>query len=96
MTRALVWMRKGKAHQKQARDALVVASRSRPDIISVGDMILNLDIALDDGESAERHARRYRHCHCIDLHAVHYTIFRVQKPNHQHRPQTAATAAQAI
>jgi tetratricopeptide (TPR) repeat protein len=58
MTRALVWMRKGKAHQKQARDALVVASRSRPDIISVGDMILNLDIALDDGESAETHARQ--------------------------------------
>ena len=58
MTRALVWMRKGKAHQKQARDALVVASRSRPDVISVGDMILNLDIALDDGESAETHARQ--------------------------------------
>ena len=31
MTQALVWMRKGKAFQKQARDALVVASRSRPD-----------------------------------------------------------------
>ena len=58
MTRALVWMRKGKAHQKQARDALVVASRSRPDVSSVGDMILNLDIALDDGESAETHARQ--------------------------------------
>ena len=58
MTRALVWMRKGKAHQKQARDALVVASRARPDVISVGDMILNLDIALDDGESAETHARQ--------------------------------------
>jgi tetratricopeptide (TPR) repeat protein len=58
MTRALVWMRKGKAHMKQARDALVVASRSRPDVLSVGDMILNIDIALDDGESAETHARQ--------------------------------------
>ncbi len=58
MTRALVWMRKGRAFQKQARDALVVASSSRPDINVVGDMILNLDIAMDDGESAEKHARQ--------------------------------------
>ena len=58
MTRALVWMRKGKAFQKQARDALVAASASRPDVSVVGDMILNLDIAMDDGESAEKHARQ--------------------------------------
>ena len=58
MTRALVWMRKGPSFRKQARDALVVASSARPDVTVVGDMILNLDIALDDGESAERHARR--------------------------------------
>ena len=58
MIRALVWMRKGKAFQKQARDALVVASRSRPDVLVLGDMILNLDISLDDGTSAEDHARQ--------------------------------------
>ena len=58
MTRALVWMRKGKAFQKQARDALVVASRSRPDVLVLGDMILNLDIAMDDGKGAEIHARQ--------------------------------------
>ena len=58
MTRALVWMRKGKEFQKQARDALVAASRSRPDVLSLGNMILNLDIALDDGNGAEMHARQ--------------------------------------
>ncbi len=58
MTRALVLMRKGRAFQKQARDALITASASRPDVTVVGDMILNLDIAMDDGESAEKHARQ--------------------------------------
>lgn len=58
MTRALVLMRKGRDHQKAARDALVAASAARPDATVVGDMILNLDIAMDDGESAEKHARQ--------------------------------------
>ena len=58
MTRALMWMRKGKTFRKQARDALVVASRSRPDVLVLGEMILNLDISLDDGKSAENHARQ--------------------------------------
>ncbi|MGN0846854.1 MAG: tetratricopeptide repeat protein, partial [Kiritimatiellia bacterium] len=58
MTRALVMMRKGKAFQKQARDALIAASATRPDVTVVGDMILNLDIAMNDGESAEKHARQ--------------------------------------
>ena len=57
ITRALVLMRKGNAFRKAARDALVLASAARPDIPATGDMVLNLDIALDDGESAERHAR---------------------------------------
>ena len=57
MTRALVYMRKGQTFRKQARDALVIASMSRPDISVAGDMILGLDIELDDGEAAERHAR---------------------------------------
>ncbi len=58
MTRALVMMRKGKSFQKQARDALIAASATRPDVTVVGDMILNLDIAMDDGEGAEKHARQ--------------------------------------
>ena len=57
MTRALVYMRKGASFRKQARDALVIASMSRPDVSVAGDMILGLDIELDDGEAAERHAR---------------------------------------
>ena len=57
VTRALVLMRKGQAFRKAARDALVLASAARPDVSATGDMILNLDIALDDGEGAERHAR---------------------------------------
>lgn len=58
MTRALVMMRKGKAFQKQARDALIAASATRPDVTVVGDMILNLDISMNDGEGAEKHARQ--------------------------------------
>ena len=57
ITRALLLMRKGNAFRKAARDALVIAFAARPEIPATGDMILNLDIALDDGESAERHAR---------------------------------------
>jgi tetratricopeptide (TPR) repeat protein len=57
ITRALVMMRKGPTFRKAARDALVLAAASRPDVSATGDMILNLDIALDDGESAEHHAR---------------------------------------
>ncbi len=57
ITRALVMMRKGPTFRKAARDALVLASAARPDVSATGDMILNLDIELDDGESAERHAR---------------------------------------
>ena len=58
MTRALILMRKGKDFQKEARDALIVASSSRPDISSVGDMILELDFQLGDQENAEKHARQ--------------------------------------
>lgn len=58
MTRALVLLRKGKDYQKEARDALLVASAARPDVAAVGDMILNLDISLVDVENAEKHARQ--------------------------------------
>lgn len=58
MTRALVLLRKGKDARKAARDALIVASAARPDVSVVGDMILNLDIEMDDKDSAEKHARQ--------------------------------------
>ena len=58
MTQALVLMRRGRAFQKQARDALVAASQARPNVMIIGDMILSLDISLNDGPSAERHARQ--------------------------------------
>ena len=58
MTRALVLLRKGPDARKDARDALIVASRERPDVSAVSDMILNLDIQMDDPENAERHARQ--------------------------------------
>ena len=58
ITRALVLLRKGDKFLKPARDAFVLASVSRPDVNVAGDMILDLDIRLDDGDSAEKHARQ--------------------------------------
>ncbi len=58
LTRALVLLRKGKPFLKQARDSLVVASMTRPDMSVASDMILNIDISLDDADSAEKHARQ--------------------------------------
>jgi len=58
LTRALVLMRKGKDFLKEARDALIVASATRPDVAEVGNMILELDIQLVDPPSAEKHARQ--------------------------------------
>ena len=58
ITRALVLLRKGEKFLKPARDAFVLAAASRPDVNVAGDMILDLDIRLDDGESAEKHARQ--------------------------------------
>ena len=58
ITRALVLLRKGDKFLKPARDAFVLASASRPDVNIAGDMILDLDIRLDDGDSAEKHARQ--------------------------------------
>ena len=58
ITRALVLLRKGDKFLKPARDAFVLAAASRPDVNVAGDMILDLDIRLDDGEAAEKHARQ--------------------------------------
>ena len=58
ITRAQVAMKKGKNYQRTAREAFIRASMLRPDIPGVKDMILQLDIAMNDQESAELHARQ--------------------------------------
>ena len=58
ITRAQVAMKKGKNFQRGAREAFIRASMLRPDITGVKDMILQLDIAMNDQESAELHARQ--------------------------------------
>jgi len=56
-TRAFILMRKGDEKRREARDAFVVAAKSRPDIGATRDIVLGLDISLNDTEAAERHAR---------------------------------------
>ena len=56
-TRAFILLRKNDDLRKEARDALVAASRDRPDVSATSDMILGLDISLNDTVDAERHAR---------------------------------------
>lgn len=58
MTRAFLWMRKGPEFRVQARDALVAAFSVRSDVNSVGEMILEMDVSMNDPESAEKHARQ--------------------------------------
>jgi tetratricopeptide (TPR) repeat protein len=58
ITRAQVAMKKGKESYRVAREAFIRASMLRPDIPGVKDMILTLDIALNDEERAELHARQ--------------------------------------
>ena len=58
ITRAQMAMNKGKNYQRAAREAFIRASMLRPDIPGVKDMILQLDIAMNDQESAELHARQ--------------------------------------
>jgi tetratricopeptide (TPR) repeat protein len=58
MTRALVYMRKNTDdYRKRARTALVSAYRERPEVTVIGEMILNIDISLNDTESALKHGR---------------------------------------
>jgi Flp pilus assembly protein TadD len=56
-TKAFLLLRQGESKRREARDAFVAASRSRPDIAATQDLVLGLDISLDDGVAAERHAR---------------------------------------
>ncbi|HNX36025.1 MAG TPA: tetratricopeptide repeat protein [Kiritimatiellia bacterium] len=58
ITRAQVAMKKGKNFQRSAREAFVRASMLRPDVPGVKDMILQLDIAMNDQQDAELHARQ--------------------------------------
>jgi len=58
ITRAQTALKKGKKYQRPARDAFLRASMLRPDIAGVKDMILQLDIAMNDQENAELHARQ--------------------------------------
>lgn len=56
-TRAFVLMQKDGDRRREARDALAVAAKERPDVSATSDMILGLDISLNDKIDAERHAR---------------------------------------
>jgi tetratricopeptide (TPR) repeat protein len=58
ITRAQVAMKKGKNFQRAAREGFIRASMLRPDVPGVKDMILQLDIAMNDQEGAELHARQ--------------------------------------
>jgi len=58
VTRAQLAMKKGKNFQRAAREGFIRASMLRPDVPGVKDMILQLDIAMNDQESAELHARQ--------------------------------------
>lgn len=55
--RAFVLLRKGPEKRKEARDAFAVAVKARPDVVATQDILLGLDIALNDQESAAAHAR---------------------------------------
>lgn len=56
--KAMVLMsRGGEQNIREARDAFIVAAKSRPDVAATSDMILDLDIRLNDTEDAERQAR---------------------------------------
>ncbi len=56
-TRAFVLLRKKDDRRREARDALIAAAQTRPDIGATADLILSLDISLNDTVDAERQAR---------------------------------------
>ncbi|MBR0197481.1 MAG: tetratricopeptide repeat protein [Kiritimatiellae bacterium] len=56
-TKAFILLKKGAERRKEARDAFLVAARTRPEVAATGDMILGLDISLNDTVDAERQAR---------------------------------------
>ena len=56
-TKGFLLLRKGAEKRKEARDAFVAATRTRPDVSATHDMVLGLDISLDDKANAEQHAK---------------------------------------
>ena len=58
ITRAQMLLRKGPSFRFQARESLIRAAILRPEIEGVKDMILQLDMDMNDLETAERHARQ--------------------------------------
>jgi len=56
-TKGYLLLRQGADKRKEAREAFLVASKSRPDLASTHDMVLGLDISMDDKASAETHAK---------------------------------------
>ena len=56
-TKAFLMLRQGEGKRREARDAFVAASKSRPSSQTTQDLVLGLDISLDDKESAVTHAR---------------------------------------
>lgn len=55
--KAFLLLRKGSEKRREARDAFAVAAKTRPDVAATSDIVLGLDIALNDREDAEYHAR---------------------------------------
>jgi len=56
-TRGFVLLKKGEERRREARDAFLAASKSRPDVTMTQDLVLGLDISLDDKGEAEVHAK---------------------------------------
>jgi len=58
ITRAQLLLRKGAAFRHQAREALIRASRLRPEVTGVKDMVLQLCMEMEDKPGAQLHARQ--------------------------------------
>ena len=56
-TRGFVFLKKGEAKRREARDAFLAASKARPDISATQNLVLGLDISLNDKQGAESHAK---------------------------------------
>ncbi len=56
-TKGFVMMNKGVEKRKEARDAFLQATKTRPDVATTRDLVLGLDIQLNDKESAAIHAK---------------------------------------
>ena len=56
-TRGFVLLKKGEEKRREARDAFLAASKSRPDITATQNLVLGLDISMNDKDGAETHAK---------------------------------------